>query len=63
MFGLRCFFLFVCFFDIELHELLVKFGNVSFVSCIICKYFLLVVGGLFVFFMVSFAVQKLNKFD
>ena len=30
----------VWFFDIELHELLVNFGDKSFVSCFICKYFL-----------------------
>ena len=28
----------VCFFDIELHELLVYFGDSSFVSCFVCKY-------------------------
>ena len=28
------------FFDIELHELLVNFGDYSSVSCFICKYFL-----------------------
>ena len=28
------------FFDIELHKLLVYFGDQSFVSCFICKYFL-----------------------
>ena len=30
----------VCFFDIELHELFVYFGDYSIVSLIICKYFL-----------------------
>ena len=30
----------VCVFDIELHGLLVYFGNQSLVCCIICKYFL-----------------------
>ena len=35
IFGLGC-----LFFDIELHELLVNFGDQSFVSCFICKYFL-----------------------
>ena len=29
-----------CCFDIELHELLVYFGDSSFVSCFVCKYFL-----------------------
>ena len=28
------------FFVIELHELLVNFGDESFVSCFICKYFI-----------------------
>ena len=28
------------FFDIELHELLVYFGDYSFVGCFLCKYFL-----------------------
>ena len=34
------FWLGVCFFDIELHELLINFGDQSFVSCFICKYYL-----------------------
>ena len=32
--------LFVCFSGIELYELLAYFGNLSFVSCFICYYFL-----------------------
>ena len=49
----------VCFLDIEVHELLVYFGDKSFVRCFICKYFLHSEGCLFMLFMVSFAVQKL----
>ena len=30
----------LCFFDIELHDLPVYFGDYSFVSCFVCKYFL-----------------------
>ena len=45
------------FFNIELHELFIYFGDQSFVSCFICKYFLLSYG--LSFCLVSFAVQKL----
>ena len=58
IYGLGCLF----FFDIELHDLLVYFGDESFVSCFVCKYFLPFWGCLFVLFMVSFAVQKLLSF-
>ena len=37
-----CFFVF--FFDIELHELFMYFGDYSFVHCFVCKYFLPVWG-------------------
>ena len=57
IFGFGC-----LFFDIELHELLVYFGDYSFVSCFICKYFVPFWGLFFVFFMVSFAVKKLLSF-
>ena len=35
------------------------FGNESLVDSIVCRYFLSVVGCLFILFIVSFAVQKL----
>ena len=44
------------FFDIELHEWLVYFGDYSFVGCFLCKYFL-PLWGLSFCFTVSFAVQ------
>ena len=47
------------FFDIELHELFVYFGDYSFVRCFICKYFLPFWGLSFILFMVSSVVQKL----
>ena len=52
-----------CFFDIELYELLVYFGNkallvTSFVSLNI---FSQSVGCLFILFVVSFAMQKLKS--
>ena len=52
-------FLIVCCFLIELYELFVYFGHYALVGHSICKYFLPVRGCLFIFFMVSFAVQKL----
>ena len=55
-------YLFVCF-DIELHELLVYFGDCSLVSVFICNYFSHSESCLFIFFMVSFAVQKALKFN
>ena len=49
----------VCFSGIELYELLVYFGNYSFVSCFICYYFFPFWGLCFTLLIVSFAVQKL----
>ena len=49
----------VCFSGIEFYELLVYFGNYSFVSCFICYYFSPFEGCLFTLPIVSFAVQKL----
>ena len=53
-------FLIWLFFDTELLELSVYFGDYSLVSCFIHKYiFFHSEGCLFVLFMVSFEVQKL----
>ena len=49
----------VCFAGFELYELLVYFGNYSFVSCFICYYFFHSEGCLFTLLIVSFAMQKL----
>ena len=49
----------VCFSDIELHELLVYFGDQPFVSCFIYYHFLPFWGCLFITFIVSFSMQKL----
>ena len=48
--------LIVCFSDIELYELLVYFGNQSFVSCFIAIIFSYFEGCLFTLLIVSFAV-------
>ena len=47
-----------CFFDIELHVLLVNFGGYLVIASF-ANIFSQSVGCLFVLFMVSFAVQKL----
>ena len=61
--GLGCcrFFVFVLFhFDIELYELFVYFGYWALVHCIICKYFFpFYKKYFFIWFIVSFVVQKL----
>ena len=49
------------FFDIELHEPLVYFGNRSPVDCKVCRYFRPFRGLCFILFMVSIAVQKLSS--
>ena len=49
----------VCFPGIELYELLVHFGNQSFVSCFICYYFLPFGGLSFHLAYSFFDVQKL----
>ena len=46
------------FFDIELHELFVYFGDYP---LSVCKYFLPFEGCPFILFMVSFTVQKLLR--
>ena len=51
--------LIVCFSDIELYELLVYFGNQSFVSCFIAIIFSHSEDCLLILLIVSFAVQKL----
>ena len=48
----------VCFLDIELYELLIYFGDYSFVSCIICNYFSHSEGCLLTLFIVFLAVQR-----
>ena len=48
---------FCCFSDIELYELLIYFGDWSFVNCFICNYFL-PFWGWFIHLIFSFAVQK-----
>ena len=50
----------VCFFVIELHELLVNLGDLSVAS--FANIFSHSEGCLFILFMVSFAVQKLLRF-
>ena len=50
--------LIVCFSDIEFYEMLVYFGNRSFVSCFIAIIFSHSEGCLFILLIVSFAVQK-----
>ena len=47
------------FFDSELHEMCVYFGDESFVICFICRYFLNSEDCLFILFRSSFAVEKL----
>ena len=54
IFWLGCLFV----FDIELHDSFIHFGVDSLVNHLICKYFL-PFSGIFILFMVSFAVQKL----
>ena len=48
-----------CFSRSELHELLIYFGDLSFVSCFISYYFLPFWGCLFTLFIISFAMHKL----
>ena len=57
IFGLGC-----LFFNIELHELFIYFGDQSFVHWCICKYFLPFWGLSFHLVYSFFAVQKLLSF-
>ena len=50
------------FSGIELHELLVYFGDQFFVSCFICYFFSYTEGCLFTLFIDSFVVQKLLSY-
>ena len=50
---------FVLFFDIELHELFVYFGDYFFVSCFVANIFSHSKGCLFVLFIISYTVHKL----
>ena len=51
------------YFDIELHEVFLNFGDKALVSCLVALFaniFSHSISCLFVWFMVSFAVQKLS---
>ena len=52
----------VCFFDIELHELLVNFGDHPLLVSSFANIFSHSEGCLFILFMVSFVAQKLSSF-
>ena len=49
----------VCFFDIELHKLLVEFADESLSFALFANIFSHSEGCLFILLMVSFAVQKI----
>ena len=53
----------VCFFDIELHELFIYFGDLSLVHHFICKYFLPFWGLSFCFVYDFLCYAKAFKFN